>query len=447
MSVVASKFRRQGERGQTIALVAISMVSLLAMAALAIDLTTLYVARGEVQRAADTVALAGAKAFVDSGVTTNAATPAVQALAQRLANAYATAAVGQNNVAGAPAQMVGAPAIDFSLSGNPRITVSLRKTNLPVFFARIWGNSSAAVAATATAEAYNPAYSQTNVGSFVPAAPKCVKPFLVPNEDQQQGFPQFVDPATGMVNTSAPIPFLGEQITLTAACIPGQGQTGCTVPGGPKQTKPPLPGNYLPMLTTGAHTYCPNASSLGCAGNGGSNFERSTQCCDGTPFDFQQCGASANLVSWDNSNDPGGPGGATQEGLQCLIHTTSTGSPLGVAEQDSLDPTNFAAGTGPAQISPGSFSQSRYNIPGNSLIATSDSIITVPIFAVPLSMPSNHQLTVVGFLQIFVDYVGTGRNDINGHILNVVGCGSTTASGAAVSGGGVSPIPVRLIHN
>ena len=37
------------------------------MAALAIDVTTLYVARGEMQRAADAAALAGAKAFVDSG--------------------------------------------------------------------------------------------------------------------------------------------------------------------------------------------------------------------------------------------------------------------------------------------------------------------------------------------------------------------------------------------
>ena len=61
--------RRSGERGQTIILVAVSLVSLLAMAALAIDVVTLYVARGEMQRAADAAALAGAKAFVDSGVT------------------------------------------------------------------------------------------------------------------------------------------------------------------------------------------------------------------------------------------------------------------------------------------------------------------------------------------------------------------------------------------
>jgi uncharacterized membrane protein len=56
-------YRRSGERGQTIILVAVSLVSLLAMAALAIDVVTLYVARSEMQRAADAAAIAGAKAF------------------------------------------------------------------------------------------------------------------------------------------------------------------------------------------------------------------------------------------------------------------------------------------------------------------------------------------------------------------------------------------------
>src|SRR5271156_543161 len=62
--------RRHDERGQTIILVAISLVSLLAMAALAIDVVTLYSARSEIQRAADAAALAGAKALADSGITT-----------------------------------------------------------------------------------------------------------------------------------------------------------------------------------------------------------------------------------------------------------------------------------------------------------------------------------------------------------------------------------------
>src|SRR6266566_2160594 len=102
------------ERGQTIALVAVSMVSLLAMAALAIDLTTLYVARGEIQRAADTAALAGAKAFADSGVTTYPSNANLRNLAQALGTAFASAAVNQNKVAGAPAQLVtGSPAFNF----------------------------------------------------------------------------------------------------------------------------------------------------------------------------------------------------------------------------------------------------------------------------------------------------------------------------------------------
>ncbi len=40
------------------------------MAALAIDIVTLYAARSEIQRAADAAALAGAKAIADSGITT-----------------------------------------------------------------------------------------------------------------------------------------------------------------------------------------------------------------------------------------------------------------------------------------------------------------------------------------------------------------------------------------
>src|SRR5258708_24021638 len=113
----ASNARR--EAGQTIALMAVAMVSILAMAALAIDLTTLYVAHGEIQRAADAAALAGAKAFVDSGVTTSPSNPPLQPLAHGMALDYATGAVSQNNVAGAPAQFFnGTPQVNLN-TGSP----------------------------------------------------------------------------------------------------------------------------------------------------------------------------------------------------------------------------------------------------------------------------------------------------------------------------------------
>ena len=173
------------------------------------------------------------------------------------------------------------------------------------------------------------------------------------------------------------------------------------------------------------------------------------ECCDGTMFNTRQCGSAAGLATWDGSMNPGGSNGPAQNGLQCLIHTTSNGQTGAAAQQDTLDPANFKASTGAPQISPGSFSQSRYSIPANAMTDTSDSIITVPIFHVPPgSIQPNSQVTVVGFLQLFVNWVGPGASeDMNAFIVNVIGCGTNTASGAPVSGGGVSPIPVRLIHN
>ncbi|MGB7599790.1 MAG: pilus assembly protein TadG-related protein, partial [Candidatus Sulfotelmatobacter sp.] len=49
------------QRGFTMALVAISMVAIISMAALSIDLGTLYEAKAEAQRAADAAALAAAQ--------------------------------------------------------------------------------------------------------------------------------------------------------------------------------------------------------------------------------------------------------------------------------------------------------------------------------------------------------------------------------------------------
>src|SRR5271166_5981972 len=60
---------RSGERGVTIALVAVAMFSIIAMAGLSIDIGTLYEASAEAQRAADAGALAAARVISISGVT------------------------------------------------------------------------------------------------------------------------------------------------------------------------------------------------------------------------------------------------------------------------------------------------------------------------------------------------------------------------------------------
>jgi hypothetical protein len=438
---------RRRERGQTIALMAVSMLSILAFAAVAIDLTTLYAARGEVQRAADSAALAAGKAFADSGVVSYPANVTLQNLARTMATDAATAVLQQNTVAGSAAQFVSPPNINFSVAGNPRVTVNVQRTGLPLFFARIWGNRSASVSATATAEAYNPAFAQKNTGTFLPSAPKCVKPFLVPNTDPVQNVP-FVKPGTGQVNPAASS-FIGEELRLISGC------QGAVVPGCiPKPRNPnphPQPGEYLPMLVSGNHQYCPSSSALGCAGNSGTDFERSIECCDGAAFDFQRCGTSGTAAFYDPTVNPLGAGQPTRSGLQCLIHTTNPGPPSGTPQQDTIDLTALLSNAG-QQITPGTFSQARYAVQPSSLMSTSDSIITVPIFDNRvLPLPST-QVTIVGFLQLFVNYngpsgsAGLGPAGFDTYILNVIGCGNAGGT-PAISGGGASPIPVRLVHN
>jgi hypothetical protein len=423
------------EKGQTIAIVAAAMMGVLIMATLAIDLATLYVAHGEIQRAADAAALAGAKAFVDSGMTTATTNPSqanLQAVATAMAGDYAKAVAAQNNVAGAPAAFMGAQ-INVNAPGNPTIQVTLQRTDLPLFFGRIWGTSIASVSATAIAEAYNPAYSPA--GGFIPSAPKCVKPFLVPNNSQfQPTHPVFVDPATGAVNAAASS-FIGETLKLTSAC-------GST-PGVCSPSGQPAAGQYLPMYQRVAHQYCPSPSA-GTTCSDGNDFERSTKCCDGVVFDFFQCGVSGTIATWDSGTNPGGPGGPAQNGLQCLIHGTPT-----KAQQDTL---NFSQpNVGPLQIQAGPYSQAQYGVALGSVISTSSSVIMVPLFDNRGPLLPNQQVTIVGFLQLFVKSSGVplGPNapDMDAIILNVIGCGSTLGATSAISGGGASAIPVRLIHN
>jgi len=427
--------RLRSEQGQTLPLIAVSIVSIIAMAALAIDMTTLYVARGEIQHAADAAALAGAKAFVDSGVTTYPADPVLQSRAQTMAPAFVTAFVNQNNVAGSPAQLVGAPVVNFTDAGNPRITVSLQRTNLRLFFAKIWRISSVSVSGTAVAEAYNPS-PQAAANTFTPSAPRCVKPFLLLNKDpSQSGNPQFIN-VNGAINTP-PIPFIGEYVHLSSGCKGAR--SGCNL-GGPSGNSPPGPGEYLPMQAPTTHHFCPNQSSTGCTNPSGTDFEQSISCCDGVVFNYPRCGTSTVQVAWDQTLNPRGPGinGPAVSGLMCLIHTNTPGPAPG--SQDTLN----VSGT-QTQILAGDFSQSRYGVPSGTVFATSDSVITVPIFEDIASGVMPPTVSIVGFLQIFVDDVRV-NGDIDAHILNVVGCG-TSASGQVVSGGGASPIPVRLVHN
>jgi hypothetical protein len=396
--------RRYRQRGQTIILVAVSLVSLLAMAALAIDVVTLYVARGEMQRAADAAALAGAKAFVDSGVTTEPTNPTRQTLAQTMATSVVGSILAQNKVSGAaPVLVGGAPAFDFTRPGNPQITLTLQRTDLPTFFARIWGSRLSTVSATAIAEAYNPGNAPAN---YPPIAPKCVKPLLVENRDPASTLP-FVDAATGNPVATG---VLGEHLTLcpSGTCVPP--------PINPLQFKPA-------QVIASATNACPGSCTPPA-----SDYESSIDCCDSATI--YQCGnlvpnppVTLNVGLVDPALSI-----QTNHGLQCVTNHPS---------EDTLDPTDLTAGSGPARITAGSGPQL------GTLVTTSSSIGTFPIVESLSATP----LRVVGFLQVFVDPVTPGvPTSTPAHILNVVGCGNSPGGPPAVSGGGYSPIPVRLIH-
>jgi len=411
---------RHGERGQTILLVAMSIVSLLAMAALAIDVVTLYTARSEIQRAADAAALAGAKAFVDSGVTSDPTNTSLQTLAQSMSTAFINATIAQNNIGGVPPVLVGSPAIDFTTHpGNPQIAVTLQRTNLPIFFARIWSRTPATVTASARAEAYNASNSQTNTGSLVKITPKCVKPLMVPN----------LNP-----NSSPPgLPYINVSSGLVAAGVVGADPSGLTVwhdgcpSGGGSTCGPPVVpppyanGNYYfpAVVTANPANLCPSCS-------GTSIFEQSIECCDFNPY---SCGGTAPNASVDLVIAGNTLRQDVHRGLQCSMNMPT---------QDTLDASNFP--TGPIEITAHSGPQS------GKLVTTSSSIVTLPIFDNNTLNPATGQVTIIGFLQAFLwDFNGSSGN-MQMTILNVVGCGNNPGAGPAISGGGASPIPVRLVH-
>lgn len=460
---------RRGERGQTILLVAVSIVALLSMAALAIDVVTLYVAKSEIQRAADAVALAGAKAIADSGVTTvspgdSASLTPAETLANTMASAAINAALAANTVNGRPPILVGTPAPNWSKgNNNPFITVTIQQTNLPTFFARIWSHAAATTQATATAEAYNPA----NTDPFTPVTPQCVKPLLMVNGNPFDvtgpKLNQLIDPATGDLRPNA-ADIIGRSFYLTSNCNSGSANCsaldsvdGTSQPGNPAGP-PPYPAVYF-MPATVAPTgliasACPNAASL-------SEYGQALAGCDLTPYSWTQCGGTANNVFWDPgpNHDQGTQGktgndlqSETAQGAECL---------LGLSSPGGTGPEGSAAGLDQDTLGyPGGWPLGAPTITANrspqngSVVSASNSVATIPIIA-SQAFSNNRPVTVVGFLQAFINFVGyntgIGANnanygDLNITVMNVVGCSQNPNGNPPVVGGnGASTIPVRLI--
>src|SRR5580698_1615728 len=436
---------RRSERGQTILLVAISMVSLLAMAALAIDVVTLYVARTEVQRAADAAALAGAKALADSGVTTltsgDSNLPAAITLAESMATSAISALVSanatiNNHVAGSPPTLV---STNFNLTTsnnyNPTVTVVLQQTNLPTFFARIWSQAASTTSASATAEAYNPSNQQNSTS----ITPRCVKPWLVANLDPTNPTANqpFIDETSGAVVANLAT-LTAHPFDLQAACRPNN--TNCSTQRNyPMNYTAGTLVQYVPMLVTpSAADTCPACADTS------NDYEEGTACCNAQIY---SCGGSTtNPAAWDSTISPehNRTSGAAALATECLIHASTTGAAAG---QDTLNYPS-AWPSGPPEIIAGTA-----NPMSNQVVTTSSSIVTIPIIARGgFTPPNSGPVTVLGFLQAFVNEVSNNpgppnhTGEINITVLNVIACSQTpNGNNPIVGGNGASAIPVRLI--
>ena len=136
----------------------------------------------------------------------------------------------------------------------------------------------------------------------------------------------------------------------------------------------------------------------------------------------------------------------TEQGTQCLIHAGG----YGLGQGQDIFPTPPIAPGQPVLISPGSDNP---DVPLRSAayVSRSDSVVTVPLFDGSQLCPPGGGSTscagttkVVGFLQLgIIDSAPNGT--VDAIILNASGCNSGS-SGTAVSGGDVSPIPVRLVR-
>jgi hypothetical protein len=429
------RVRGKGDQGVIITLVAVFMLAVVgAMAALSIDIVTIYTARSEAQLAADAAALAAARTLANSGMTSDptAAVDGVLTAARTLAITVATE-VAQQNVVGGRNLAAGEVAVSYAVSGalpcnvvtNPCVSVKVQRTDVPTFFARIWGTTVVTIGATAVAEAYN-ASAPVGVGSTkTPVAPICVKPWLLPNLDPTNPTNTIFDPASGTITNAG---LLGQTSSTTFPRM----QADCTSCS-PSST--PNPWQYYPGDPTSFPP--PNASSVVCSGCVGfDSYQLSIAGCGQTPISCMSTVAISTAAnSWDIETAPAVNG---------LTHSTAN-------EGDRVDlaatppPFQFLAGGDNPVVLSGA-------IADLTPITVSDSLVTVPVIDTSTWPPASlASVQIIGFVQLFLNPNGvktpiTGPNI--GHmrttVINMVGCG-TGATGQPILGNGASPVAVRLV--
>ena len=471
-------------------LVALAMVAIIAMAALSIDVVTLYLARMEAQRSADAAALAAARVISLSGLTgdPNNSTGSWRSICGGPGSPASQAgeAAATQNVIGAIAPTV---TINYYASGasptndcsglpaafgvNPLVTAQVTRSNLPTFFSRIWGRSGNTVSATATAEAFNSSnsgnVSNGPTGTITPVQPRCVKPWIVPNKDpmspgpnghgtycdQQDPITHNTTPCNALVSTTDGSIInkgislngtnangvIGETFYLSPDCV--HNGSNCALRRNPPE------GNYYPngsyFQLPPSMQYLPGQAppvtpvAVPSCSSGQSMYQQAIAGCDQATV--YQCGVQ-NVNTVDLSENPGVYTNDTMNGVECLIDEDSAtdSQPDG---QDTITlssyPFQILAGTSNLLVGSG--------VTTGTPMTTSNSIVSFPIYDSannPIRNSGTSPVTIVGFLQVFIIWADPYGN-VQVTVLNVTGCGNGQGQPVGTAVAGSSPVPVRLI--
>jgi len=449
---------KKDERGVTIMIVGLLLFALIAMAALAIDVASLYVARGEAQRAADAAALGGAKAFVSSsftsmpeGWTRAAICETTSSASNGLVNQQAALIASSNLIAGQPGvlQRVQCNFDDSNNNTNPRVTVTVQRTGAPTFFARIFNASIGPISATATAEAYNMSGSDAPPVQITGAKPwlipNCNPYVIVPNAGPSPGNPNcpagggnrydyFIDPVTGKIKNDTS--FIGQPLNLIRTLSGAPGPDGSSIAGQGRTVqfyglKFPAAGPFV----------CPAGSAVSCSVPTGNTYIDGMACAYQQPLRCGEQIGPSQAITAENTIEGGSP---TSIGARCVIHASN--------DLDGQGQDEFSISGPPVTITGGD-NNPNPGLRGITNISRSDSVITVPIDnGVAMCPGSSCTATtkVMGFMQIGIRWT-TGGPDVPVVVLNAVGCKNSIVNGAfpppnPVSSGTVSPVIVRLVQ-
>jgi hypothetical protein len=453
--------RHSGEEGVIITLVAMCMLGFVgAMAAFSIDAVTLYTARSEAQLAADAAALAGARVLANSGMTSmnsssdttlgGNAVPLAIAVASQVAASSMVGGrylnVGASTCVAGQEICVNIPQTGVDFVPNPQVTVTVQRTDLPTFFARIWGRTAFTVKASAIAEAYNPSSLQGSAGGpGLPVAPTCVKPWLLPNISPTPAAAggKIFDPATGAIRDT----------TLLGWASPNAGgptsyrlRADCTNNCATQPANNPQVWRYYPGDP--ADFPPPSSSSVVCAGcTGFNNYQLSIAGCVQTPI---SCNGIVHVYAANTDTNLDAEASAAVNGLthSATNEGDSVDTAAGTMPPNGNEPFQFLAGAANPIAQSGALTS-------GTDIMLSDSLVTVPVIDSTTIWPpaAYPQVQIIGFAQLFLNPAGQavpGNNHIHTQVINLVGCGDGTGAvpaSPAILGNGASPVAVRLVSS